>query len=132
MFFDELDISKQMGVEHYDIRMSAKRLPHRKDLLKLIELYETAPRPILIHCQGGADRTGEASAMYMTDFMGASKKKALKMQTFWFRHLKWRFPAKRYFTKSVYKGKEWAKENYYPCDGNYKYYNTDNEECSRH
>ncbi len=127
---DEIAISNEMGVEHHDIKMSAKRLPHRKDILKLIELYENAPRPILIHCHGGADRTGEASAMYKIDFMGASKRKALQMQTVLYLHLRLRFPAKRYFTKEVYQGKEWAKVNYYPCDGNYKYYNTESKECN--
>lgn len=109
--------------------MKASRLPHREDVLKLIELYENAPRPILIHCQGGADRTGEAAAMYKIDFMNASKKEALKMQTIKYFHLKKRFPAKRYFNKDVYQGKEWAKENYRPCTQDYKYYDKNVPEC---
>jgi len=128
-YLDEMEAVRETGVEHYDIKMSAKRLPHRKDLIKLIDLYESAPRPILIHCQGGADRTGEASAMYKIDFMNASKKEALRMQNVLYLHLRLRYPAKRYFTKEVYQGKEWAKESYYPCEGNYKYYNTQSKEC---
>lgn len=86
-------MSKDMGVEHFDIGMSARRLPHREDLLKLIEIYETAERPILIHCRGGADRTGEATAMYMIDFMGKSNKKAMKKaQSIRYFHLESRFP----------------------------------------
>lgn len=125
----ELEAAKEMGVEHFDIKMSAKRLPHREDLLRLIELYETAPRPILIHCQGGADRTGEASAMYKLDFMDASKKEAMKMQTIKYFHLKKRYPAKRYFIGEIYQGKEWAKDNYYPCDGKYQHYDVNNPHC---
>jgi protein tyrosine/serine phosphatase len=113
---------RESGALYYNIGMSAKRLPHKDDLLKLIDLYENAPKPILIHCRGGADRTGEASAIWKLDFMKLSKKKALKQLTVWYRHLAFRFPAKRYFIKDIYKGKEWAKENYDPCLADYKYY----------
>ncbi|MCB1827489.1 MAG: tyrosine-protein phosphatase [Coxiellaceae bacterium] len=62
---DELAVSRAMGVQHYDIRLSSTHLPKTQQLHRLIDLFETAPRPILLHCQGGADRTGFASAMWM-------------------------------------------------------------------
>ncbi|OIQ17819.1 MAG: hypothetical protein BM556_10345 [Bacteriovorax sp. MedPE-SWde] len=117
---------RESGAKYHNIGMSAQRLPHRKDLIKLIELYETAERPILIHCAGGADRTGEASAMWKLDQMKTSKKKALKQLTILTRHIPFRFPAKRYFIKKIYQGSDWAKENYYPCEANYKYYDKSN------
>lgn len=129
-YLDEMDAMDETGTEHFDVRMGASRLPHRKDLLRLLELYETAKRPILIHCQGGADRTGEASALYKLEFMGSSKKDAMKMQTIWYRHLKWRYPAKRYFIGEIYQGKQWALDSYRPCEGKYKYYNTESLECN--
>lgn len=118
----EKRIVEEHGLNFYSIGMSAGRLPHRKDILKLIDLFENAPRPILFHCQGGADRSGEASAMYLIDFMGKSKKEALKMLRIKYGHLRWRYPAKRYFIKEIYQGKEWAKDHYRPCESNYKYY----------
>jgi protein tyrosine/serine phosphatase len=54
-----------MGVLHYDIGMSARQMPDPEMLGQLLDLFETAPRPILIHCQAGADRTGFASAVYL-------------------------------------------------------------------
>jgi len=62
---DELSVSRAVGVQHYDIRLSARHLPTVKQLRRLIELYRTAPKPILIHCQGGADRTGFAASMWL-------------------------------------------------------------------
>jgi protein tyrosine/serine phosphatase len=32
---------------------------------ELVQLMRDAPKPVLIHCQGGADRTGLASALYL-------------------------------------------------------------------
>jgi len=119
---EEEQAVRESGAKYFNLKMSAGRLPHRDDLLKLIEIYESAPQPILIHCQGGADRTGEASAIWKLDFMKKSKKEALKQLTIWYRHIALRFPAKRYFIKDIYQGKEWAKQNYDPCTSNYQHY----------
>ena len=34
------------------------------EVMRLIEVMRAAPKPLLIHCQGGADRTGLALALY--------------------------------------------------------------------
>ena len=121
-YHDELLISDYLGVEHHDISMSASRLPHRDDLIKLLDIFETAERPILVHCKGGADRTGEAVAIYMIDYMGMSKKEAqAKAQSIFTFHIESRFPAKKYFINNIYQGKDWARESYDPCKG-YKFY----------
>lgn len=119
----EKDLLRRMNVEMIDIGMSARRLPHRDDLLKLLEAFENAERPILVHCQGGADRTGEASAIYQMLYMGKSKEEALKMLRIKYHHLSWRMPAKKYFIKNIWQGVEWIQENYYPCENDWKYYN---------
>ncbi|MEE6250658.1 MAG: dual specificity protein phosphatase family protein [Bdellovibrionota bacterium] len=130
-FQEEKEILHKMNVDLHSIRMSARRLPHREDLLSLIELFESAERPILVHCQGGADRTGEASALYQMLYMGKSKEQALKMLRFKYHHISWRHPAKRYFIKEIWQGKEWLVGNYYPCENaDWKYYNRE-EFCQR-
>ncbi|WP_413295199.1 tyrosine-protein phosphatase [Bdellovibrio sp. HCB185ZH] len=125
----ELAVSKQFGVIHYDIPMTAEEIPHRKNLLKLLDLLNMAPRPILIHCQGGADRSGEASAIYQMVYQGKSKEEALKQLTFKYHHVEKFKPAKRYFIEKVWQGEEWAFANYDPCNANYKYYNKKNVYC---
>ncbi len=62
---DEVQVSRVMGVKHYDIQLSSTQLPKPKQLRRLIHLFQTAPRPILFHCQGGADRTGFAASMFV-------------------------------------------------------------------
>ena len=46
------------NVSQEDLSLSAKRLPAPNEVRRLIEVLEQSPRPILIHCQRGADRTG--------------------------------------------------------------------------
>jgi protein tyrosine/serine phosphatase len=109
------------GIKLIDIGMSAKRLPHRDDLIALLDAFKTAERPILIHCLAGADRSGEASAIYMMEYMSRSKKEALKQLTPKYHHLPKFTPAKRYFIW-LYQGESWARTQYDPCKESYRYY----------
>lgn len=47
----------------FEMRLSALRLPSRQDLERLIEILQTAERPVLIHCLRGTDRSGLAAAL---------------------------------------------------------------------
>ena len=53
------------GVSQEDVTTSANRLPAPGELVRLIEVFDRAEHPILIHCQQGADRTGLAAAIYL-------------------------------------------------------------------
>lgn len=104
----EKEVTTRMGVSFYNIAMSARRFPYKKDLLFLLNLYKNAPRPILVHCNGGADRTGEASALWVLDQQEKSRKEALRQLTFRYGHVRWQSPKKRQFIK-MWRGREWAK-----------------------
>ncbi|MGH1407412.1 MAG: fused DSP-PTPase phosphatase/NAD kinase-like protein [Rhodomicrobiaceae bacterium] len=56
---------KSLGVNLIEFRMSAKRELTKNDTDKLIDIMRKAPKPLLIHCQGGADRSGLAVAIYL-------------------------------------------------------------------
>lgn len=62
---DEVATSRRLGLRHIDFRMSAKRGITRREAWRLIQIMQRAPKPILIHCESGADRTGLASALYV-------------------------------------------------------------------
>jgi protein tyrosine/serine phosphatase len=82
--------------------MSAHRIPEKKDLNFLFNLYKNkkkAPRPILIHCRGGADRTGEAAALWVITQQKKSKKIALKQLSLKYGHIRYKAPLKRRFVK---------------------------------
>ena len=63
-YSEELKVSKAYNVVHYNISLSATRRPNDQDVGKLIEIFKSAPRPILIHCKAGADRSGLAAAIW--------------------------------------------------------------------
>ena len=63
---DEIAASDKPGVGHIDIGMSARAEPSSATIGKLIEALRDAPRPILVHCKDGADRTGLASKLSET------------------------------------------------------------------
>jgi protein tyrosine phosphatase (PTP) superfamily phosphohydrolase (DUF442 family) len=119
---DEVEVSRELGLEQVDISMSAARLPHREDLIRLLDAFNGLPRPILVHCKAGADRTGEAVALFALDHLKWSKRKAAGQLHPYFGHVPDLYPAKTYFVREVYKGEEWVRESYYPCRQNYKYY----------
>lgn len=112
-----------------DIGMSAGRLPHRDDLIKLLDALAEAPRPILIHCMAGVDRTGEAAAIYQMLYMGKTKEEALEMLSGKFGHFESNMPAKIYFIRDLWQGEKWAREEYDPCSGEYRYYNPADGVC---
>ena len=119
---NEKAIADEYGLELVNIPMSASRIPRRRDLLKLFAAFDHSTRPVLVHCRAGADRTGEAMAIYQWQWMGKSKGDARKMLSKKYGHIKKFKPAKDYFFNEVFKGVEWAIENYYPCKANYKYF----------
>jgi len=59
----EKKITEDNGIQYYSFRFVAHSLPNCTQLDALIEALKTAPRPLLLHCKGGADRTGFASAL---------------------------------------------------------------------
>ncbi|WP_284309898.1 dual specificity protein phosphatase family protein [Labrys miyagiensis] len=61
----ELADAKALGVAHIDFSMSAKHELTQARAQQLIELMAKAPKPLLIHCNSGSDRTGLASALYV-------------------------------------------------------------------
>ncbi len=63
----ELATCRELGVRHIDIHLSGKHLPPPLEIDKLLDALQTAPRPILVHCLTGSDRTGLASCIFLID-----------------------------------------------------------------
>jgi protein tyrosine/serine phosphatase len=79
---EELLVSKQFNCRHYDLSISPDKSPSPEQVKKLLHLFETAPRPVLLHCKAGADRSGLAAALWKAVVDGAPKKLAGK-QLLW-------------------------------------------------
>jgi protein tyrosine phosphatase (PTP) superfamily phosphohydrolase (DUF442 family) len=86
---DEIKVTAAQGVRHYDLGMWAKQQPNAKTITRMFEILRTAPRPLLIHCNSGSDRTGLVAAVYKRFFEGRSAEEAEGQLSFWFGHFPW-------------------------------------------
>jgi hypothetical protein len=88
----ETRVARELGIAHLDAMMDSRKLPTRKMLLRLIESFDTAPKPFLLKCSGGQDRTSFASALYIIhrDGWGAVEKARAQFARFPYLH----FPKK--------------------------------------
>jgi undecaprenyl-diphosphatase len=55
---DEMNIMQTDSVAHLDIRLSAIRYVPPQKVDSIMVVAASATKPILVHCQGGADRSG--------------------------------------------------------------------------
>lgn len=83
----EIAMAKQVGIQHIDFRMSARRIVTRESADNLIEIMKNAPKPILIHCQAGADRSGIVAAIYSKAIAGVGGAAAEKQLSIFFGHV---------------------------------------------
>jgi protein tyrosine/serine phosphatase len=62
---NETEEAARLGIQMIDFKMKASRDLTPNQAAQLIELMRDAPKPLLIHCQSGVDRTGLAAALYL-------------------------------------------------------------------
>jgi protein tyrosine/serine phosphatase len=80
---NEMAVCKRMGIKHVDVKMSAIHLPQPIEVKKLLNDFDTLPRPMLIHCAGGADRSGLACTLYLNVCKGFPLDQAESSQLTW-------------------------------------------------
>lgn len=61
----EAAAARKLGIRLVDFKMSAGKALSKDRTAELVRLLRTLPKPLLIHCKAGADRTGLASALYL-------------------------------------------------------------------
>ncbi len=72
------------------VPMSSRARPSRAQLHHLWHVVDTAEKPLLIHCLGGADRSGLASALYQLA-QGRDLDSAREQLAFWpYLHTGWK------------------------------------------
>ncbi len=84
---DETNICAENKVKLYDLSLSSHREPTVEEVQTLIVIYKSAPRPALIHCEFGADRTGLAAAMWKVIVDKEPKDEAGKQLSIIYGHL---------------------------------------------
>ncbi len=73
---DEVAITTKLSAGLVDFRMKADRQLTLAEGEQLITLLKNAPKPILIHCRAGSDRTGLASMIYLQQIAGINEETA--------------------------------------------------------
>jgi protein tyrosine/serine phosphatase len=68
----EIAVSDSLGVTHYDFGLSATHMVTPAQIDSILRLLRAAPKPILIHCQSGSDRSGLVAALYEAEIAGKS------------------------------------------------------------
>lgn len=86
-YSDEIRFSAANGIKHYDIPLSASAEPSARQMHELMMIFKTAPRPVLIHCMSGADRSGLVSAMWKVAVDGEPKSEADRQLSIRYGHI---------------------------------------------
>lgn len=84
---EEVAASARLGIRHVDFSMSASRVLDGSEADRLVEIMKSAPKPILVHCKSGADRTGLVSAIYSHEIAGVDEEKAERQLSILFGHI---------------------------------------------
>lgn len=84
---EEVAQARALGIQHIDFRMSARSELNQARAEELIALMRDAPKPLLIHCLSGADRTGLASALYLAAISGANERTAEGQMSILYGHI---------------------------------------------
>src|SRR6201991_4225184 len=57
--------AESIGVAHLDAMLDSRKVPTKAMLVTLIKSFDAAPKPFLLKCSGGQDRTSFAAALYL-------------------------------------------------------------------
>lgn len=86
-YHDEVRISKEMGVVRYDYPIGDRKVTPMEDMSRIVQIMKDAPKPLLVHCKAGADRTSLASALYL--YAIKNDKNADKQISILYGHFPW-------------------------------------------
>ena len=111
-YVNEKTALEAKNVEMIDVRMSARSLPPREELLKLYDAFQTAEEPILIHCRAGADRAGAASAIWRMVVLGDERAAAAQELCLCYGHFEPLTPAMDELVRIFEPDRTWIETEY--------------------
>ncbi len=84
---EEVATTERLNVRHIDFPMSSgeELTPERAD--EIVALLKDAPKPILIHCKAGSDRTGLISVLYSARIAGQPDATAERQLSVYYGHI---------------------------------------------
>ncbi|MGE4421692.1 MAG: tyrosine-protein phosphatase [Pseudodesulfovibrio sp.] len=85
---EETETARELGIPHFDFDgIGATRAPSPRQVQRLLKLFATSPRPVLLHCRAGADRSGLAAALWKTIIDGAPASEARRQLSWCYGHV---------------------------------------------
>lgn len=78
----EWDTVRREGLQLVHYPIGSRSEPSREQVLQIIDLMETLPKPLWVHCKSGADRAGLASTIWQLEH-GVPLKEAMRQMAFW-------------------------------------------------
>lgn len=83
----EIRESQQLGITYIGFPMDSGEELSDEEVAELIGIMKSAPKPLLIHCENGANRTGLAAALYMAGVKQVDPEKADNQLSMKFGHI---------------------------------------------
>lgn len=87
----ETNTARLLGAQHYDFNLSAGREVDDAMMEQILAVMESAPKPVLIHCKNGADRSGLVGALYLYSLEGKTASEADRQLTVFYGHVPYLF-----------------------------------------
>lgn len=88
----EVAVARKANILHLDLALDSRKELTPDQLGTLVAMMKHAPKPLLIHCWAGADRTGLAAALYLFELQKRDPKLAAQALSLKYFHL-WMFEA---------------------------------------
>lgn len=85
----EQEACTRLDITLETVALQSRAAPQKQELLRLIQLFKSVQKPVLVHCKSGADRAGLASAIYLMVVKGEPLEKARKMLSMRYLHMSW-------------------------------------------
>ncbi len=69
-------LKHKLPIQLYNVKMSAEQITD-DDIIRALWILKNSPKPIVVHCAHGSDRTGAVLAMYRIVFQNWTKEQAI-------------------------------------------------------
>jgi protein tyrosine/serine phosphatase len=86
-YINEKNEAERLNTIHYDVPLSAEHPPSSEQIEQLLWIFLEAPRPILIHCKAGADRSGLVAALWKVWVDKEPAMVAKRQLSIWYGHI---------------------------------------------
>ncbi|MCK4651112.1 tyrosine-protein phosphatase [Candidatus Babeliales bacterium] len=110
-WYKERNACEKMKVQLYNIALTETKLPTKSQIEEILDVFDNAQKPILVHCKSGVDRTGMISALWALDKQHRSKKNALKQLSLFYGHVKLSHSSMTKFI-NMWQGRDWFFNSY--------------------